>query len=94
IYRVFFNRITEKQWEQHEEATISYADLKASIDQYYDENIAHKDQTDKLVEAFMSSLDKSSTTISDLYKGLTVITQLLKDISNVVKDNPAINQKL
>ncbi|GJV89081.1 hypothetical protein Tco_1533019 [Tanacetum coccineum] len=36
----------------------------------------------------------SSTTISDLYKGLNVITELLKDISNAVKDDPAINQKL
>ncbi|GJV27108.1 hypothetical protein Tco_1383556, partial [Tanacetum coccineum] len=92
--RVLFNRITEKQWEQHEEAAVSYADLKASVDQYYDENIAHRDQTDKLVEASMSSLDRSSTTISDLYKGLNVITQLLKDISNAVKDDPATNQKL
>ncbi|GJS89519.1 hypothetical protein Tco_0772155 [Tanacetum coccineum] len=67
---------------------------RASIDQYYDENIAHKDQTDKLVEAFMSSLDRSSTTISDLYKGLDVITQLLKNINNAVKDDPATNQKI
>ncbi|GJV18290.1 hypothetical protein Tco_1367310 [Tanacetum coccineum] len=37
----------------------------------------------------MSSLDKSSTTISDLYKGLDVITQLLKDINNDVKDDHA-----
>ncbi|GJR51838.1 hypothetical protein Tco_1402359 [Tanacetum coccineum] len=43
-------------------------DKEASVDQYYDENIAHRDQADKLVEASMSSLDKSSTTISDLYK--------------------------
>ncbi|GJZ52343.1 hypothetical protein Tco_0606858 [Tanacetum coccineum] len=92
--RVLFNRITKKQWEQHEEAAVSYADLKASIDQYYDENIAHKDQTDKLVEASMSSLDRSSATISDLYKGLDVITQLLKDINNVVKDDAVTNQKL
>ncbi|GJR18010.1 hypothetical protein Tco_0966537 [Tanacetum coccineum] len=92
--RVLFNRITKKQWEQHEEAAVSYADLKASIDQYYDENIAHRDQTDKLVEASMSSLDRSSITISDFYKGLNVITQLLKDISNAVKDDPATNQKL
>ncbi|GKC62098.1 hypothetical protein Tco_1089696 [Tanacetum coccineum] len=63
---------------------VSYVDLKASIDQYYDENIAHRDQTDKLVEASMSSLHKSNTTIRDLYKGLDVITQLLKDINNVV----------
>ncbi|GJV93330.1 hypothetical protein Tco_1541143 [Tanacetum coccineum] len=67
---------------------------KASNDQYYDENIAHRDQTDKLVEASMSSLDRSSTTISDLYKGLDVITQLLKNINNGVKDDPAIYQKL
>ncbi|GKB69149.1 retrovirus-related pol polyprotein from transposon TNT 1-94 [Tanacetum coccineum] len=80
--------------EHHEEAAISYADLKASINQYYDENIAHRDQTDKLVEAFMSSLDRSNTTISDLYKGLDVITQLLKDINNTVKDDPAANQKI
>ncbi|GJZ23167.1 hypothetical protein Tco_0560626 [Tanacetum coccineum] len=75
-------------------SAVSYTDLKASVDQYYNENIAHRDQIDKLVEASMSSLDRSSTTISDLYKGLNVITQLLKDISNAIKDNPATNQKL
>ncbi|GJZ13902.1 hypothetical protein Tco_0549132 [Tanacetum coccineum] len=42
----------------------------------------------------MSSLNKSSTTITDLYKGLEVITQLLKDISNVVKDDPSTNRKI
>ncbi|GJZ49035.1 hypothetical protein Tco_0603225 [Tanacetum coccineum] len=42
----------------------------------------------------MSSLDRSNTTISDLYKGLDVITQLLKDIHNAVKDDPTANQKL
>ncbi|GJY51434.1 hypothetical protein Tco_0442281 [Tanacetum coccineum] len=77
-----------------EEAAVSYADLKASIDQYYNENLAHRDQTEKLMEASTSSLDRSITTISDLYKGLDVISQLLKDISNVVKDDPAANQKL
>ncbi|GJS21948.1 hypothetical protein Tco_0450580 [Tanacetum coccineum] len=51
------------------------------------------DQTDKLVEAFMSSLDRSSTNISDLYKGLNVVTHLLKEISNTIKDDPATNQK-
>ncbi|GJV51891.1 hypothetical protein Tco_1447632 [Tanacetum coccineum] len=90
VSKVLFNRITKKQWEQHEEAAVSYADLKASIDQYYDENIAHRDQTDKLVEASMSSLNRSSTTISDLYKGLYVITQLLKDINNAGFDFSAL----
>ncbi|GKA70164.1 hypothetical protein Tco_0776228 [Tanacetum coccineum] len=42
----------------------------------------------------MSSLDRSNTTINDLYKGLDVITQLLKDIHNAIKDDPTTNQKL
>nr|GEZ38375.1 hypothetical protein [Tanacetum cinerariifolium] len=66
----------------------------ASIEEYYKENIAHRDQTDQLVAASMSSLDKSSSSISDLYKGLNVITELLKDINNAIKDDPATNKKI
>ncbi|GJW15298.1 retrovirus-related pol polyprotein from transposon TNT 1-94 [Tanacetum coccineum] len=84
-----FTRIFKDNWEKHEEAVVNYADLKASIIDYYDENIAHRDHTDKLVEASMSSLDKSSNTISDLYKGLNIITELLKEIKNAVKDDSA-----
>nr|GEU71949.1 hypothetical protein [Tanacetum cinerariifolium] len=50
--------------------------------------------TDKLLEASLSSLNRSSTTISDLYKGLNVTTQLLKEISNTVKDDLATNEKI
>nr|GEX62412.1 Toll/interleukin-1 receptor (TIR) domain-containing protein [Tanacetum cinerariifolium] len=53
----------------------------------------HK-ETDQLVEASMSSFEKSSSTINDLYKGLEVITQLVKDITNSVKNNPATNKKI
>ncbi|GJW27242.1 hypothetical protein Tco_0041053 [Tanacetum coccineum] len=53
-----------------------------------------KDPSDKLVEASMSSLDKSSNTISDLYKGLNIITKLLKEIKNAVKDDSVINKKI
>nr|GFD28009.1 hypothetical protein [Tanacetum cinerariifolium] len=94
LLRVLFERITEDQWEKHKEEVVHYVNLKASIDDYYNENNVHRYQTNKLVEAFMSSLKKSSTTINDLYKGLEVITQLLKDITNSVKDDPAINNKI
>ncbi|GJT87201.1 hypothetical protein Tco_1068918, partial [Tanacetum coccineum] len=66
----------------------------ASIEECYDENVAHIDQTDKLVETTMSAIDKSSMTIKDLYKGLNLITQLLKDIINAVKDDPSTNKKI
>nr|GFA50689.1 hypothetical protein [Tanacetum cinerariifolium] len=94
VSRVFFERIIEDQWEKHEDAVVHYVNLKASIDDYYNENIAHIDQIDKLMEASMSSLKKRNTTINDLYKGLEVITQLLKDITNSVKDDPATNKKI
>ncbi|GJS94661.1 hypothetical protein Tco_0801629, partial [Tanacetum coccineum] len=40
--RVLFSRITKTQWEQHAKAAVSYADLEASVEAYYDENITHK----------------------------------------------------
>ncbi|GJR39797.1 hypothetical protein Tco_1215481 [Tanacetum coccineum] len=70
--------LTECQLEKHEEVVVNYADLKASIDGYYDENITQKDQTDKLVEASMSSLEKSHTTTSDIFKGLMSSLSFLK----------------
>nr|GEU97128.1 hypothetical protein [Tanacetum cinerariifolium] len=42
-----------------------------------------------LVEASMSSLDKSNNTISDLYKGLNIVTEILKEIKNAIKDDSA-----
>ncbi|GJZ85451.1 hypothetical protein Tco_0650790 [Tanacetum coccineum] len=87
VSSVLFNKITEDHWEKHEEAAVYYANLKASIDDYYDENIAHKDQTDKLVS-------KSNTTTIDLYKGLQIVIELLKEIKNAVKDDPAMNNKI
>nr|GEX51452.1 reverse transcriptase [Tanacetum cinerariifolium] len=70
------------------------AKYQAFIEEYYDENIAHIDQTEKLVESTMSTIDKRSTEIKDLYKGLNVITKLLKDINTAVKDDPAIKKKI
>nr|GEY22126.1 hypothetical protein [Tanacetum cinerariifolium] len=67
---------------------------QASIEEYYKENIVHRDQTDQLVASSMSSLDKSSSSIIDLYKGLNVITELLKHINNAVKDDPSTNKKI
>nr|GEV57849.1 hypothetical protein [Tanacetum cinerariifolium] len=87
-----FAEITKDNWEKHREAAVNYVDLKVSIDDHYDENIAYRDQTDKLVEASMSSLEKSSNTISDLYKGLNIITKLLKEIKNAIKDDSVIKK--
>ncbi|GJU27675.1 hypothetical protein Tco_1166296 [Tanacetum coccineum] len=94
VSNALFTKITEDNWQKHEEAAVNYAYLRTSIDDYYDENIAHRDQTDKLVEASMSSIDKRSNTISNLYKGLNIIIKLLKEIKNAVKDYSVINKKI
>ncbi|GJY05426.1 retrovirus-related pol polyprotein from transposon TNT 1-94, partial [Tanacetum coccineum] len=38
--------------------------------------------------------DPSGTGANDLYKGLNIITKLLKEINNVVKDDPVVNKKI
>nr|GEY29076.1 hypothetical protein [Tanacetum cinerariifolium] len=47
-----------------------------------------------MAEAIMSSLDKSNTASSYLYKGLQIVTKLLKEIKNVVKEDPVMNNKI
>ncbi|GKB19975.1 hypothetical protein Tco_0853898, partial [Tanacetum coccineum] len=49
VSNALFTRIIEDNWENHEEVAVNYANLKAFINDYYDENIAHRDQNDKLV---------------------------------------------
>ncbi|GKB83919.1 hypothetical protein Tco_0950814 [Tanacetum coccineum] len=85
VSRVLFNTITEDQWEKHKEATVSCADLKASIEGYYEENVDHRDQTDKLVQATMNSLDKNSTERDDLLKALNGVTEILKAVQEAIK---------
>nr|GEU90178.1 retrovirus-related Pol polyprotein from transposon TNT 1-94 [Tanacetum cinerariifolium] len=66
---------------------------KASDTDSSSDKILRKDQTDQLVEASISSFKKSCTIINDLYKDLEVVTQLLKDITKSIKDDPATNKK-
>ncbi|GJS99618.1 hypothetical protein Tco_0820788 [Tanacetum coccineum] len=87
VSRVLFNRLTEAQWTQYEEAAISYADLKADIEGYYEENIDHREQTDKVIDAAMNSLDKNSITRGDLLNALNGVTKALKAIQDVVKED-------
>ncbi|GJZ92918.1 hypothetical protein Tco_0664983 [Tanacetum coccineum] len=48
VSKVLYGRITEDQWAQHEEVAVFYADLKASIEGYYEENVDHREETDNL----------------------------------------------
>ncbi|GJY98383.1 retrovirus-related pol polyprotein from transposon TNT 1-94 [Tanacetum coccineum] len=65
VSQVLFNRITEEQWEKHEEAA-----------------------------ATMDSRDKTATNRTKLLKDLTGVTETLKVIQDVVKDDPTLNKKV
>nr|GEU47439.1 hypothetical protein [Tanacetum cinerariifolium] len=93
VSRVLFHRINEEQWAQHEKVDISYAELKASIEGYYKENVNHKEQTDKLIQATMESLDKTTTERVNLLNALNGVTKTLKVVQDDVKDDPALNKK-
>ncbi|GJY47600.1 hypothetical protein Tco_0436663 [Tanacetum coccineum] len=91
VSQVLFNRITKYQWEKHKEAAVSYADLRPSIEGYYEENVDHVYQTNNLVKATMNYLDKNSTKRADLLKALNGITDLLKALNGVTKTLKALN---
>nr|GEV41700.1 hypothetical protein [Tanacetum cinerariifolium] len=80
VSRILFNRLTEAQWAQHKEVVVSYANLKAAIEGYYEENINHKEQTNKVIDAAMNSLDKNSIARGDLLNALNRVTEALKAI--------------
>ncbi|GJZ40231.1 hypothetical protein Tco_0586794 [Tanacetum coccineum] len=83
-----FAMITEDNWEKHKDVAVNYVNLKASIDDYYDENIAHRDQTDKNQNAVKDdsvinkkiseateSFTKFSTNITDLQSSVNTLQE-------------------
>ncbi|GJR37489.1 hypothetical protein Tco_1213173 [Tanacetum coccineum] len=88
-----FNAASD-QWEKHDEAAVSYADHKTSIERYYEENVDHREQTDKLVQETMNSLEKNSIERADLLKALNEVTNVLKVVQEAVKDDHVLNRKV
>ncbi|GKC45568.1 hypothetical protein Tco_1063290 [Tanacetum coccineum] len=74
---MLYSQVTKDHWEKHEEAAASYADPRDTMDGYYEENVDHRDQTDKLVKKTMNHLDKISQA------GLDERAELLKTLNRV-----------
>ncbi|GJT55031.1 hypothetical protein Tco_0990085 [Tanacetum coccineum] len=94
VSRVLFTRITEEQWAHHEEAVVPYADLRASIEGYYEENVDHMDRTNKVINAALNSFDKNKIARGDLLNDLNGVTETLKDIQDTVKEDHVLNKKV
>ncbi|GJZ64436.1 hypothetical protein Tco_0620857 [Tanacetum coccineum] len=94
VSRVLFNKLTEAQWTQHKEAAVSYIDLKDAIEGYYEENINHMEQTNKVIDAAMNSIDKNIIARGDLLNALNGVLKALKAIQDAVKEDPVLNKKV
>nr|GEU36768.1 copia protein [Tanacetum cinerariifolium] len=99
VSRVLFERITEDQWEKHEEATVHYVNLKASIDDYYNENIAHIDQTDQLLlKDITNSIKDDPATNKKIVEASETLakisTQTTKILSSLEESNQLIDANI
>ncbi|GJT96105.1 hypothetical protein Tco_1091623 [Tanacetum coccineum] len=65
--------------------------IKASIEGYYEENIDHREKTDKLVQATMDSLDKTATDRVNLLKALNGVIETLK-VADIISDISSLKQ--
>nr|GEX41653.1 hypothetical protein [Tanacetum cinerariifolium] len=79
--------------EEHKKAVVSYANLKDSIEGYYEENVDHMEQTDKVIDAAMNSLDKNSIARGDILNALNGVTKTLKSIQDAVKEDHVLKKK-
>ncbi|GJT36152.1 hypothetical protein Tco_0926571 [Tanacetum coccineum] len=73
---------------------LALVDLMASIEGYYEENIDHREQTDKIIRATMYSLDKTATDRVNLLKTFNGVTKTLKAIQDAVIHDPDMNKKI
>ncbi|GKA31121.1 hypothetical protein Tco_0717426, partial [Tanacetum coccineum] len=59
-----------------------------------EENVDHREQTDKVINAAMNSLDKNNIARGDLLNSLNGVTETLKAIQDVVKEDLVLNKKV
>ncbi|GJT57230.1 reverse transcriptase domain-containing protein [Tanacetum coccineum] len=79
---------------EKEDTQVDEEEHQASIEGYYEENVDHKEQTDKLAQATMDPLDKTATDKVNLLNALNGVTKTLKVVQDAVKDDPALNKKV
>nr|GEZ21868.1 hypothetical protein [Tanacetum cinerariifolium] len=91
VCRILYNRLTEDQWEKHEEATALYADLKSEIEGFHDADY----KVHKGTKAAFGTYDKLLVKFQAQYgKDAEKILGSLKLIQGVVKEDPTLNKKV
>nr|GEU85338.1 hypothetical protein [Tanacetum cinerariifolium] len=79
--------------DMEEDTHVDEEEHQASIEGYCEENVDHMEQTDKVIDAAMKSLDKNNIARGDILNALNGVTKTLKVIQEVVKEDPILNKK-
>nr|GEX49800.1 hypothetical protein [Tanacetum cinerariifolium] len=109
VSRVLFKKLMEGQWAQHKEVVVSYADLEASIEGYYEENVtetlkaiqdAVKEDlvlNKKVIEATEAELRNEISSLkqdtSDIKSMMIKIYQDFKVTSMVIEEPPSYTER-
>ncbi|GJX95263.1 hypothetical protein Tco_0349849 [Tanacetum coccineum] len=80
-------RHSEDNWVKHEEVAASYADLRAVVEEYVEENDDHRTQTKKAMNNTMELIEKINKSrfneCTNLLKSLNKVSETLKDDSTL-----------
>ncbi|GJY54702.1 hypothetical protein Tco_0446366 [Tanacetum coccineum] len=81
----FYARHSKDNWAKHEEVATSYADLRAVVEEYVEENDDHKTQTKKAMNNTIELIEKINKSrfneCTNLLKSLNKVSETLKDDS-------------
>ncbi|GJS79581.1 hypothetical protein Tco_0729462 [Tanacetum coccineum] len=67
---------------------------RASIKGYYKETVDRMEQTDKVIDAAINSLNKNSIKKGNLLNALNGVTKTLKAIQDAIKEDLVLNKKV
>nr|GEW89453.1 hypothetical protein [Tanacetum cinerariifolium] len=91
VSQVLFTKLTKNSWDKHEEVDVSYADLKWSLEDFIHTSFNKYNNNDAAFINFQRLLDLFKTNHNT---SMRRILENLKEVQNVVKEDPALNKKV
>ncbi|GJX61571.1 hypothetical protein Tco_0294471 [Tanacetum coccineum] len=89
--KVLYAQVVEDNFEKHEEAAASYADLKWNIDDFHATTFKQYENTNAALRNYERIPNRFRT---DHVTGLNRTLNNLQELQNVVKDDPTLNKKV
>nr|GFB68802.1 hypothetical protein [Tanacetum cinerariifolium]GFB68825.1 hypothetical protein [Tanacetum cinerariifolium] len=91
VHLIIYNKLTKDQWEKHEEAVASNADLKSEIEGFHDDAYKVHKGTQVALNTYENLFVKFRAQYN---KDVKKILGSLKVIQDAVKEDPSLNKKV